>query len=113
MGYKELVEAIYGKKSEFENCFSDPDCIGALTSELDTALTKIPPREAFVLRMQFALIEEEPKTLNEIALLVLNLNTGEFGVHRERARQLGKQGLSKMRHPKQSRPVRQAVSNFK
>ncbi|HZS02941.1 MAG TPA: sigma-70 family RNA polymerase sigma factor [Chloroflexota bacterium] len=61
-----------------------------LTDTLDAALRQhLDPREAAVLRLRYGLADAPPRTLNEIA--------AEFGVSRERIRQLEGQALRKLR----------------
>lgn len=52
------------------------------------------PREAAVIRARFGLEDQPPRTLDEIGL--------EFGVTRERIRQIESKAISKLRHPSKS-----------
>ena len=63
----------------------------ALSSLLDTLLATLPQKEEKILRMRFGFYDGNPKTLEEIGK--------EFGVTRERIRQIEEKALRKLRHP--------------
>lgn len=69
-----------------------------LREELYFVLNKLPLRERRVIELRFGLTDGEPKTLQEIA--------AEFGLSRERIRQIEGDGLRKLRHPRYSRKLR-------
>jgi len=66
-----------------------------LRATLEELLDTLSPREARILRLRFGLQNGYPYTLEEI---------GErFGLTRERIRQIEKQALRRLRHPRRSR----------
>ncbi|MGC9335503.1 MAG: sigma-70 family RNA polymerase sigma factor [Anaerolineae bacterium] len=69
-----------------------------LRQELEAMLESLTPREARVLRMRFGLEDGQPRSLEEIG--------NRFGVSRERIRQIEKQALQRLRHPRRSRRLR-------
>lgn len=64
---------------------------GDMRKRLEWALSRIPPREAEVLRMRTGLIDGQPMTLEQVG--------SRIGRTRERARQLETRALRKLRHP--------------
>ena len=78
-----------------------PDEIATLTllrEHLDEVLLSLPPREERILRMRFGLLGERTLTLGEIGR--------EFGITRERVRQIEMQALNRLRHPTIRRKLR-------
>jgi RNA polymerase primary sigma factor len=71
---------------------------GLLQRELDSVLKTLPEREAAVVAMRFGLTDGQPRTLDEIGK--------EFGLTRERIRQIEAKTLSKLRHPSRSQKLR-------
>lgn len=70
-----------------------------LQTELERRLDEdFHPREAAVLRARFGLGDERQKTLDEIGL--------EFGVTRERIRQIESKAISKLGHPTRSQTLK-------
>jgi len=63
----------------------------SLVDELEEALKTLSPREEQVLRLRYGLGEDQDHTLEEIG--------AQFGVSRERVRQIEQKGLLKLRHP--------------
>jgi RNA polymerase primary sigma factor len=63
----------------------------SLADELEEALKTLSPREEQVLRLRYGLGEDQDHTLEEIG--------AQFGVSRERIRQIEQKGLRKLRHP--------------
>jgi RNA polymerase primary sigma factor len=69
-----------------------------LQRELDSVLKTLPEREAAVVALRFGLTDGQPRTLDEIGK--------EFGLTRERIRQIEAKTLSKLRHPSRSQKLR-------
>jgi RNA polymerase primary sigma factor len=61
-------------------------------------LRTLTDREAAVVKMRFGLVDGQPRTLDEIGR--------EFGLTRERIRQIESKTLSKLRHPSRSQKLR-------
>lgn len=59
--------------------------------EIDTVLKTLTPREEQVLRLRFGLTDGKPHTLEEVGK--------EFGVTRERIRQIESKAIRRLRHP--------------
>ena len=70
----------------------------ALREELDAALSQLAPREERVLRLRFGLLDGRARTLEEVGK--------EFGVTRERIRQIESKALRKLKHPNRSKKLR-------
>src|SRR4051794_26622508 len=71
---------------------------GLLQRELDSVLKTLPEREAAVVALRFGLTDGQPRTLDEIGK--------EFGLTRERIRQIEAKTLSKLRRPSRSQKLR-------
>ena len=69
-----------------------------LREQLEEVLSTLTPREEQVLRMRFGLVDGKPHTLEEVGK--------EFGVTRERIRQIESKALRKLRHPSRSKKLR-------
>jgi RNA polymerase primary sigma factor len=69
-----------------------------LRKDLQEMLQTLPPREAYVLRLRFGLRGDRALTLEEVGR--------KLGVTRERARQIERKALRKLRHPRHSRTLR-------
>ncbi len=69
-----------------------------LTSALMEALDELNERERDVVRLRFGLVDGQPHTLEEVGK--------EFGVTRERIRQIESKTLAKLRHPHRSQRLR-------
>ena len=70
----------------------------SLVDELAEALKTLSPREEQVLRLRYGLGEDQDHTLEEIG--------AQFGVSRERVRQIEQKGLRKLRHPTRAKLLR-------
>ena len=62
-----------------------------LKEELDSILTELTDREERVLRLRYGLDDNRPRTLDEVGK--------EFGVTRERIRQIEAKAIKKLKHP--------------
>jgi RNA polymerase primary sigma factor len=69
-----------------------------LREELDKALGSLTDREERVIRLRFGLLDSRPRTLEEVGK--------EFGVTRERIRQIEAKALRKLRHPSRSNKLK-------
>lgn len=69
-----------------------------LRQELESVLQSLTPREAKVVEMRFGLLDGRARTLEEVG--------AEFGVTRERVRQIESKALRKLRHPSRSKRLR-------
>jgi RNA polymerase primary sigma factor len=69
-----------------------------LQEQLETVLHSLSDRERQVIRLRFGLLDGNPRTLEEVGQ--------EFGVTRERIRQIESKTLSKLRHPSRSQKLR-------
>jgi RNA polymerase primary sigma factor len=67
-------------------------------SEIRSAVESLPPRERKILELRFGLGDQRPFTLEEIG--------GEFGISRERVRQLQNVALARLRKRKSMQRVR-------
>ena len=69
-----------------------------LQEQLDSILHTLSEREKKVIQLRFGLSDGHPRTLEEVGR--------EFGVTRERIRQIESKTLSKLRHPSRSQKLR-------
>ncbi|MGI8681164.1 MAG: RNA polymerase sigma factor RpoD [Mycobacteriales bacterium] len=69
-----------------------------LQEQLDSVLHSLTEREQKVIRLRFGLTDGHPRTLEDVGQ--------EFGVTRERVRQIEVKTLSKLRHPSRSQQLR-------
>ncbi|KRT76895.1 MAG: RpoD subfamily RNA polymerase sigma-70 subunit, RNA polymerase primary sigma factor [Armatimonadetes bacterium CSP1-3] len=72
-----------------------------LKKELDRALHTLPPRERKILRLRFGLDDGRPHTLEEVGR--------EFGLTRERIRQIEAGALKKLRRPARTQRLRNFI----
>ncbi len=70
----------------------------ALREELDRVLADLTEREERVLRLRFGLLDGRQRTLEEVGK--------EFGVTRERIRQIESKALRKLKHPTRSKKLK-------
>lgn len=71
--------------------------------QLMQVLAMLTPREAKVIRMRYGLDDNHPRTLEEVGQ--------EFGVTRERIRQIEAKALRKLRHPKRKEKLKGFLGN--
>ncbi|MBN1680045.1 MAG: sigma-70 family RNA polymerase sigma factor [Anaerolineae bacterium] len=96
--------------SEFGDFIEDQDSpspVDAATQHLlqetiEEVLSELTPRQSHILRLRFGLGGGEPHTLEEIA--------NKFGLSRERIRQLEKEALRRLRHPRLAHNLRDYLS---
>ncbi len=96
--------------SEFGDFIEDQDSpspVEAATQHLlqetiEDVLSELTPRQSHILRLRFGLGGGEPHTLEEIA--------NKFGLSRERIRQLEKEALRRLRHPRLAHNLRDYLS---
>ena len=69
-----------------------------LVQAVEEALDDLNDREKEVVRLRFGLVDGQPRTLEEVGK--------EFGVTRERIRQIESKTLAKLRHPQRSQKLR-------
>jgi RNA polymerase primary sigma factor len=69
-----------------------------LQDQLDDILATLSDREQRIIQLRFGLADGHPRTLEEVGR--------EFGVTRERIRQIESKTLSKLRHPSRSQKLR-------
>jgi RNA polymerase primary sigma factor len=90
-----------GSLIEDEGAVSPVDAVTnqLLREQLDRVLDSLDGREEHVLRLRFGLDDGRPRTLEEVGQ--------EFGLTRERIRQIESHALRKLRHPSRSRKLRE------
>jgi RNA polymerase primary sigma factor len=107
------LETPIGDESDTElgALIEDPDAISPLEAVSDTMLKEqvarvldsLEGREERVIRLRFGLDDGRPRTLEEVG--------HEFGLTRERIRQIEAHALRKLRHPSRSRKLRDYVTD--
>jgi RNA polymerase primary sigma factor len=70
-----------------------------LQDQLDRVLTELADREQRIIQLRFGLSDGHPRTLEEVGR--------EFGVTRERIRQIESKTLAKLRHPSRAQMLRE------
>ncbi|MFP4321541.1 MAG: RNA polymerase sigma factor RpoD/SigA [Anaerolineales bacterium] len=96
--------------SEFGDFIEDQDTPSPVDSAtqhllqetIEDVLAELTPRQSHILRLRFGLGGGEPHTLEEIA--------NKFGLSRERIRQLEKEALRRLRHPRLAHNLRDYLS---
>lgn len=92
--------------SEFGDFIEDQDTLSPvdaatqnlLRETIEEVLSELTPRQSHILRLRFGLGGGEPHTLEEIA--------NKFDLSRERIRQLEKEALRRLRHPRLAHSLR-------
>ena len=107
------LETPIGDESDTElgSLIEDPDAISPESAVSDTMLREqvarvldsLEGREERVIRLRFGLDDGRPRTLEEVG--------HEFGLTRERIRQIEAHALRKLRHPSRSRKLRDYVTD--
>jgi RNA polymerase primary sigma factor len=107
------LETPVGDESDTElgQLIEDPDAVSPLEAVSDTMLKEqvarvldsLEGREERVIRLRFGLDDGRPRTLEEVG--------HEFGLTRERIRQIEAHALRKLRHPSRSRKLRDYVTD--
>jgi len=72
-----------------------------LKEQLLSVLDTLTPREEMVLRLRYGIDDGHPRTLEEVGK--------EFGVTRERIRQIEAKALRKLRHPQRSKKLKDYI----
>jgi len=70
-----------------------------LQDQLEQILDTLTPREQKIIQLRFGLMDGHPRTLEEVGR--------EFGVTRERIRQIESKTLAKLRHPSRAQMLRE------
>jgi RNA polymerase primary sigma factor len=73
-----------------------------LQDQLEQILHNLTPREQKIIQLRFGLMDGHPRTLEEVGR--------EFGVTRERIRQIESKTLSKLRHPSCAQMLKEYLS---
>jgi RNA polymerase primary sigma factor len=79
-----------------------PAIANSQTSDIEAALSTLPPRDAKVLRLYFGLDDGNSRTLEEIGRMM--------GVTRERIRQIRDRALSRLREGDQGQKLKDLVA---
>src|SRR5229473_3201189 len=73
-----------------------------LQDQLEQILHNLTPREQKIIQLRFGLMDGHPRTLEEVGK--------EFGVTRERIRQIESKTLSKLRHPSRAQMLKEYLA---
>ena len=103
-----MTDGAFGEEQDTElgELIEDRDAISPLDAvtdvmlreQLEHVLSSLDGREQRVIRLRFGLDDGHARTLEEVGR--------EFGVTRERIRQIESKTLSKLRHPSRSQKLR-------
>lgn len=83
------------------NAPQDAASFSMLKEQLLAVLDTLTPREEMVLRLRYGIDDGHPRTLEEVGK--------EFGVTRERIRQIEAKALRKLRHPQRSKRLKDYI----
>ena len=97
--------------TELGELLEDPDAVSPLDAvtdqllreQVERVLDSLDGREQRVIRLRFGLDDGRPRTLEEVG--------HEFGLTRERIRQIESHALRKLRHPSRSRKLREFANS--
>ncbi len=90
-----LGDFLEDEKSKAPQDFAEA---GMLREQLAAVLNTLTPREEMVIRLRYGLDDARPRTLEDVGK--------EFGVTRERIRQIEAKALRKLRHPNRSKRLK-------
>ncbi len=90
-----LGDFLEDEKSKAPQDFAEA---GMLKEQLASVLNTLTPREEMVIRLRYGLDDAHPRTLEDVGK--------EFGVTRERIRQIEAKALRKLRHPNRSKRLK-------
>lgn len=90
-----LGDFLEDEKSKAPQDFAEA---GMLREQLAAVLNTLTPREEMVIRLRYGLDDAHPRTLEDVGK--------EFGVTRERIRQIEAKALRKLRHPNRSKKLK-------
>ncbi|MDE7464691.1 MAG: RNA polymerase sigma factor RpoD [Clostridiales bacterium] len=90
-----LGDFLEDEKSKAPQDFAEA---GMLREQLAAVLNTLTPREEMVIRLRYGLDDARPRTLEDVGR--------EFGVTRERIRQIEAKALRKLRHPNRSKRLK-------
>lgn len=90
-----LGDFLEDEKSKAPQDFAEA---GMLREQLAAVLNTLTPREEMVIRLRYGLDDAHPRTLEDVGK--------EFGVTRERIRQIEAKALRKLRHPNRSKRLK-------
>ncbi|MBD5131594.1 MAG: RNA polymerase sigma factor RpoD [Clostridiales bacterium] len=91
-----LGDFLEDEKSKAPQDFAEA---GMLREQLAAVLNTLTPREEMVIRLRYGLDDAHPRTLEDVGK--------EFGVTRERIRQIEAKALRKLRHPNRSKRLKE------